>query len=110
MTHYIQVITTVAQKDEAERIAHLLVERRLAACVQVIGPISSHYRWQGQIESSLEFMCQAKTRRELFSRVEATIRQAHSYELPEIIAMVIEDGGADYLAWIDAQLDLGEEQ
>jgi len=100
---YIQVTTTVAGKEEAEALALMLVDRRLAACVQVIGPISSHYRWLGKIESSGEYLCLAKSRRELYPAIEAAIKEVHPYQVPEIIATSIVAGNSDYLAWLDAE-------
>lgn len=104
MTDYIQVLTTVERREDAERIARELVERRLAACVQVAGPITSTYRWQGKIETAQEWQCLAKSRRELFDVIEEAIRKLHPYEVPEILATPIVSGGADYLAWLDREV------
>jgi periplasmic divalent cation tolerance protein len=100
MTEYVQVLTTVSSEEEARRIADDLVEHRLAACVQVVGPIVSRYRWQGEIEQAQEWQCLAKTEAALYERVEAAIRESHSYEEPEIIAMPIAAGSAGYLGWV----------
>ena len=100
MTEYLQVLTTAGSEEEAERISSMLVERRLAACVQVIGPISSRYRWQGEIEQASEWICLAKTEATLYPKVEAAIRDAHSYEEPEVIAMPIAAGSRGYLDWV----------
>jgi periplasmic divalent cation tolerance protein len=104
MSDYIQVITTIDSRDAAEAIARALVEERLAACVQIVGPVTSIYRWQGKIETAEEWQCWAKTRRGRYERVEAAIRRLHSYEVPEIVSMEISGGGADYLAWLDEEL------
>jgi periplasmic divalent cation tolerance protein len=104
MDDYIQVITTIDREEAAADIARLLVETRLAACVQVAGPITSTYRWKGQVETSREWQCVAKTRRELYQRVEEAIRQAHSYDEPEIVAVPLAAGSPSYLAWLDGQL------
>jgi len=96
----IQVTTTAAARADAEKIARALVERRLAACVQVAGPVSSTYRWRGDIETAQEFLCIIKTRAELFEKVESAIRELHPYETPEIIATPITGGSADYLKWL----------
>jgi len=96
----IQVTTTAAARADAEKIARALVERRLAACVQVAGPVSSTYRWRGDIETAQEFLCIIKTRAELFEKVEFAIRELHPYETPEIIATPITGGSADYLKWL----------
>jgi len=95
--------TTTESASEAQEIADRLVEQRLAACVQVTGPITSTYRWQGSVQRSEEFMCFIKTRRELSTKVEAAIRSVHSYDNPEIIVVPIESGSADYLAWIGSE-------
>jgi periplasmic divalent cation tolerance protein len=97
---YIQVVTTAPSADEARRIATALVEERLAACVQIVGPIESIYRWQGKVETAAEWQCWIKTRRQQFDSVEAAIRRLHSYELPEILAMPIAAGSEQYLKWL----------
>ena len=102
---YVQIVTTTPSREEADRIAQMLVQRRLAACAQISGPIDSTYRWQGAIESSREWVCTAKTRRERFDAVACAIRECHSYTVPEIIAFPIADGSADYLAWLDAEVE-----
>jgi periplasmic divalent cation tolerance protein len=104
MPQYIQVVTTVERREDAQRIAQALVEQRLAACVQVLGPITSTYRWHGQIETAQEWQCWAKTRGELFNEVEQAIRAIHPYEVPEILATAVLAGNAGYLAWLDEQL------
>jgi periplasmic divalent cation tolerance protein len=98
-------MTAAGSEEEAGRIAALLVERRLAACVQVIGPITSRYRWQGEVEEAREWQCLAKTTRAAYERVEAAIRDVHSYDEPEIIATPIVAGSAGYLAWIDDDVE-----
>lgn len=95
--------TTTASAAEAQEIADHLVGQRLAACVQVTGPVSSTYRWQGNVEKADEFLCLIKTRRELAKEVEAAIRSLHSYDNPEIIVVPIEGGSSDYLGWIVAE-------
>jgi len=105
MTEYIQVLTTVESEADAKRISSDLIERRLAACVQVLGPITSRYRWRGKIEEATEWQCLAKTEAERYAEVETAIRQLHSYDEPEIIATPIVAGSAGYLAWISASLN-----
>jgi len=97
---HIQVVTTAASADEARRIATALVEERLAACVQIVGPIESIYRWQGKVETATEWQCWIKTRRERYDALEATIRRLHSYEVPEILAVPIVAGSEAYLKWL----------
>ena len=104
MTDYIQVITTTATHDEAEIIGRALVEEHLAACTQIIGPITSIYRWEGQIETSQEYQCWAKSRRELFERIEAAIRRLHPYQVPEILAIPIAAGSESYLKWLEGEV------
>jgi periplasmic divalent cation tolerance protein len=103
MSSYIQVVTTTARREEAERIARELVEARLAACVQIVGPITSTYRWQGKIETDEEWQCWAKSRGDLFQRMADAIRSMHPYEVPEILAVPVVEGSARYLAWIDSE-------
>jgi|SRR5215203_940250 len=105
MTDCVQVLTTAGSEEEAGVIAELLVERRLAACVQVVGPIVSRYRWQGAIEEAREWQCLAKTTAAAYEAVEAAIREVHSYDEPEIVATPIVAGSARYLAWIDESVD-----
>jgi len=97
---HIQVVTTAASADEARRIATALVEERLAACVQIVGPIESIYRWQGKVETAAEWQCWIKTRRQHYALLEAAIRRLHSYEVPEILAVPIVAGSEAYLKWL----------
>jgi periplasmic divalent cation tolerance protein len=97
---FLQVATTVGSMEEAERIAGALVERRLAACVQLIGPIASHYRWRGEVERATEWICLAKTTRGRYAELEAAIQSLHSYEEPEIVATEVVAGSEGYLAWV----------
>jgi|SRR5579862_63396 len=94
------VLSTASSADEARRIAHHLVEQRLAACVNIVPGIQSIYRWQGKVESSQEWMLLIKTTTEKFVQVRDAIRQLHSYQVPECVSISIEDGSADYLEWI----------
>ncbi len=110
MADYIQVVTTTERREDAERIGRALVEERLAACVQVAGPITSTYRWQGKIETAQEWQCWAKSRRDLYDRIERAIRRLHPYEVPEVLAMPIVAGSADYLAWLDAETQKGNDE
>lgn len=100
MAEYLQVLTTVGSEEEAERISAALVERRLAACVQVVGPIASRYRWQGEVERAEEWMCLAKTTGARYAELEAAIRELHPYEEPEVVATPIVAGSPGYLAWV----------
>jgi len=104
MGEYIQVFTTVASKAEGERIAHELLTRHLAACVQLVGPLTSAYWWHGEIARSEEWLCIAKTEQRLFDSVAETIKSVHSYSVPEIIAIPIVAGSESYLRWLREQL------
>jgi periplasmic divalent cation tolerance protein len=95
------VLTTTSSREEAEKIAHALVERRLAACVNIVGPIHSVYRWQGKVESANEHLLLIKTTATSFDSVARAIRELHSYDLPECIELAIESGSAEYLEWIE---------
>jgi periplasmic divalent cation tolerance protein len=100
MTDKRLVLTTCASLEEARSIAHALVERKLAACVNIAPQIESVYRWQGEIETATEWLLVIKTTIEAFDRVREALRELHSYELPECIEIGIEDGSAAYLEWI----------
>jgi periplasmic divalent cation tolerance protein len=95
------VLTTSGNKEEAKKIAHSLVERRLAACVNIVGPIMSVYRWKDGIESSQEFLLLIKTTREAFTQIQEAIQELHSYELPEFVELEISRGEGKYLNWIE---------
>jgi periplasmic divalent cation tolerance protein len=105
MADYLSVTTSVDSREAAERIARELVERRLAACVQLDGPFESIYRWKGAVEEAREWRCTIKTRADRYDALEAALRALHPYETPEILAHPVSGGGADYLAWIDESLD-----
>jgi len=107
MSDYLLVSTTTETREEARRIARRLVERRLAACVQVLGPIESTYRWRGAVETAAEWLCLAKTRAERFAEVRDAIAEMHPYEVPEIVAAPLVAGSEAYLAWLDASLREG---
>jgi len=102
------VFCTAGSEAEASRIASALVERRLAACVNVVPGISSTYRWEGAVRTEAECLLLVKTRRDRFEEVRAAIRELHSYEVPEIVMLDITAGDAPYLAWIDANVETSE--
>ncbi len=104
MHSFIQVVTTTDRKEDAERIARALVEDRLAACVQLIGPVRSTYWWKGRVETAEEWQCWAKTEAGFYEEVEKSIRAIHPYELPEIVAMPILRGSPEYLEWLRGEL------
>ena len=101
MTPYIQISTTTETKEEAQKIAQYLVEQKIAACMQITGPIESMYRWKGKVEKAVEWLCLIKTREDLFDKLEASIKKLHPYETPEIIAVPIVKGSKEYLNWLD---------
>jgi periplasmic divalent cation tolerance protein len=104
MPEIIQIVTTTDRKELAERIGQTLVHRRLAACTQIVGPILSIYRWQGEIESAEEWQCWIKTSRERYAAVEQAIRELHSYAVPEILAIPVVAGNPAYLQWLVEQV------
>jgi periplasmic divalent cation tolerance protein len=104
MTDIIQLSTTTESEADAQRIAETLVEQRLAACVQIHGPILSRYWWNGKVEQASEWLCTVKTTREAYERAEVVIRDLHPYDVPEILAVPVIDGSADYLQWVRQQV------
>ncbi len=100
MTPFVQIITTTPDHKLALAIAQRLVELRLAACVQVGGPVTSTYRWQGKIETADEWVCISKCRADQFSEIERAITQLHPYEVPEIVAVPIVAASDSYLRWL----------
>ena len=105
MTEYIQVLTTVEQSDDAEKIAKTLVEKRLAACVQIYGPMTSYFQWQERVDTAQEYLCLIKSRNDLFAGLEKVIKSLHPYEVPEIIATPITNGNREYLGWLEEELE-----
>ena len=112
MTDKIVILCTCGSEEEAERIARALVAERLAACVSALPAARSFYRWKGEIESAAEWMLVIKSSRPRFAELRAALEKAHSYEVPEIIALPVVDGAPNYLQWLDENLlgeDLGNE-
>ena len=101
---YIQVVTTTAKKEDCEIIARTLVEKRLAGCVQIMGPILSTYWGKDNVETAEEWICFIKSKKDLYGELERSIREVHPYETPEIIAMPIIAGSKDYLKWLSNEL------
>jgi periplasmic divalent cation tolerance protein len=104
MTDKIIVLTNAGSKEQARNIALALVERKLAACVNLIPGVESTYWWKGKIETAPEWTLLIKTVRANFEIVRDAIRELHSYDLPECIALAIEDGTPEYLSWIGESL------
>ena len=94
------VLTTTGSQEEARRIAHALVERRLAACVNIVPQIESIYRWEGKVETSTECLLLIKTQADLFERVRDAVKELHSYDLPECVMLELAAGSKEYLDWI----------
>lgn len=101
---YTLIMVTTSSREEAEKIATTLLERKLIACANILGPVSSRFWWQGKIDSAEEYMIFMKTKRELFDQVADNVKQLHSYEVPEIIALPIVEGAKPYLEWINSNL------
>lgn len=105
MTDKIVLFTTVSSPEEADRLARTLVERRLAACVNILPQVRSVYRWQGKVEDSSEILLVIKSRRALFAALSEAVRALHSYEIPELIALPVVDGYPPYLDWIEQETE-----
>ncbi len=101
------VITNAPDRDTADKIARALVEARLAACVNIMSPCASVYRWQGVVENAEEVPLFIKTTVERYAAAEALIRSLHPYELPEILAVPAAQGLPGYLAWVEAETTPG---
>ena len=102
-TKFIQVSTTVDTAERANRIATKLLNERVAACVQIFGPINSSYWWNGRIEHLKEWYCLIKGRAKDYRQMEKSIKKIHPYKLPEILAVPVHNGSKDYLEWIIAE-------
>jgi len=101
------VLTNCPDEATAERIRRELVETRLAACINQLGAVRSTYRWQGAVEEATEIPLLIKTTRESYPALEARLHQLHPYSVPEIVAIPVDCGGADYLAWVGAETGAG---
>jgi periplasmic divalent cation tolerance protein len=109
MTDKRVVLTTASSEEEARKIARHLVEHKLAACVNIVPHVESIYRWQNKVESSREWLLLIKTTAEGFVAVRDAIRGLHSYELPECVAIAVDDGSPEYLEWLADSVKSGEE-
>jgi len=107
MSEHRIVLTAAGSNEEAQQIAHALVERCLAACVNIVSPVQSVYRWNGKVESAQEWLLLIKTTSTTFPQVRNLIRELHSYDLPECIQLNIEDGSPTYLKWITESVERG---
>jgi periplasmic divalent cation tolerance protein len=104
MTDKIVVFSTCASREEAEKLARLLVEQGLAACASIVPGVRSYYRWRGALETADEHLLVIKSVRRQFAALSAALERAHSYEVPEVLALPVVAGSAPYLAWIEASL------
>jgi periplasmic divalent cation tolerance protein len=99
------VLTTVDSDEAGERLARTLVERRLAACVNVVGPLRSYYRWRGEVVAEHERLVVIKTTAERFPALRDAVQALHDYDVPEVVALDVADGSAPYLEWLAGCLD-----
>ena len=105
MTDALVVLVTVPSRADGERIAEALVGETLAACVNILGPIRSIYRWQGEIARDDEHLLLIKTTRASYAALEARVLELHTYDTPEVIALPVEEGAKGYLEWILGSVD-----
>ena len=101
---YIIVLVTTASKDEAEKIIQHLLDEKLIACANIIGPVHSFFRWSGKVEKAEECLVLMKSRRDLFEKLAEAVKAMHSYEVPEILAVPIVEGSKAYLDWLESCL------
>jgi periplasmic divalent cation tolerance protein len=106
MAEPILILTNTPTREEALQIAYTIVERHLAAAINISGPLTSVYRWEGQVETTEEWQCLIKTGRELYDRVEQVIYEFHSYTLPAILAWPAPAGSQSYMRWIEQEIQL----
>jgi len=100
MTDKRLVLSTAGSQEEARKIAHALVDRRLAACVNIVPGVESVYRWQGKVETATEWLLVMKTTAAAFPALSKALHELHSYDVPECLMLTVEDGDATYLEWI----------
>jgi periplasmic divalent cation tolerance protein len=103
--NYVLVIVTVSNREEADKIAYCLLDKRLIACVNIIGPVCSLYRWNGKMEKANEHVLLMKSRSDLFRKLAEMVKSLHDYEVPEIIALPITKSHEAYLKWLDQNLE-----
>jgi periplasmic divalent cation tolerance protein len=104
VTAFIVILVTTKDRLEAEKISKTLLEEKLIACANILSPVASCFIWQGKIEAAEECLVLMKTRSSLFTEVSARVKALHSYEVPEVLALPIVDGSADYLEWLSSNL------
>ncbi len=102
---FIVVITTTSTKEDADQIAKTLLAKKLAGCIQIIGPISSHYCWENELCQDEEWICLIKSSQQNYQTLENTLQEIHPYEVPEIISLPIVKGSQGYLSWLNQELE-----
>ncbi|WP_119727924.1 divalent-cation tolerance protein CutA [Thermomonospora amylolytica] len=107
MAEHVEVHVTTGSRDEARKITRAVVEGRVAAGAQIVGPISSTYWWRGEIQEDEEFLVLMKTAEDKLEELTSVVRACHSYEVPEIVAVPIVGGLGEYLGWITAETEAG---
>jgi len=100
MSEYIVILVTASSETEAETVAEDLVRSRLVACANILPGVRSVFRWEGEIQREREVLLVMKSRHELFDRIEQRVRDLHSYEVPEVLAVPILEGSGPYLTWL----------
>ena len=106
-TRYVVILVTAGTSDEARKIADVLLEKRKAACVSIVPGVSSRFWWRGRLDSAEESLLIVKTRASSLNEIITLVRETHSYEVPEIIALPVVGGNPDYLEWLDREVDQG---
>jgi periplasmic divalent cation tolerance protein len=101
MTDMRIVLTTAGSQSEARRIAEILVERKLAACVNIISRVQSIYRWEGKTQETEEWLLVIKSMKDSFAKLRDAIKELHPYELPECLSLTVDDGSEEYLNWVN---------
>jgi periplasmic divalent cation tolerance protein len=101
---YILILVTTSSKKEAEKISQALLNQKLIACANIVGPVSSHFHWDGKVEQAEEFLVLMKSRLDLFDAISEQVKALHSYEVPEIVALPIVAGSKTYLEWLGTSL------
>jgi periplasmic divalent cation tolerance protein len=104
MSKFVQISTTTEKKHDAERISAVLVQKRLAACVQIIGPVKSTYWWENAVKTGEEWICLVKTKKSLIKKVEAEVFAIHPYEVPEFVVTPVLTGSDSYLKWLGSEI------
>jgi len=101
VSQYLLVLTTIGSEEDAARLGRSLVEKRLVACVNMVGPVRSVFLWKGKMEDESERLLLMKTRADRYAELETAIQELHPYDVPEVIAIPIERGSQAYLSWVD---------